>query len=156
MTHSNESRPAGDHEATETFGGVVTIVSPIDDRRRALESSHGDHYDAQHLGAPSTKDYAGALAQRIEMLGPQHLLDAWASATARYWRRRAETFEDARPARDGFHGRATRDQLNARWERLTSIAAACRNRATYADLYGPTDADLALIVGVATALEVHA
>lgn len=108
------------------------------------------------LAGASTDELADALAQRIESLDPHHLLDAFAAAQARYWRRRAERFEAARPVPGGYYGAASRKELSARWGRLTSLAQACRNRATYAELYGPTDADLALFVSVAAGLEVGA
>lgn len=104
------------------------------------------------LVGASTDDLADALAQRIELVDPQHLFDAYAAATARYWRRRASAFEAARPNRGGFHGRATPAEVNARWERLTSTAQACRNRATYAEMYGPTDDELALFHSIAAAI----
>ncbi|MEJ7633846.1 hypothetical protein [Aeromicrobium sp.] len=107
---------------------------------------------SRELIGASTDDLADALAQRIELLDSQHLFDAYAAATARYWRRRAAAFEAARPARDGFHGRSAPAEVNARWERLTATARACRNRALYAEMYGPTESELALFVSVAAAI----
>jgi hypothetical protein len=83
---------------------------------------------------------------------PGQIFSAWGSATARYWRRRAATFEDARPRVDDFHGLATPANLAARWDRLTEIAQACRNRAELADRYGASDTDRALMIDVATAM----
>ena len=105
----------------------------------------------EFLGA-STDDLIDALAHRLELLAPTHLLAAWAAGQSRYWIRRAEAFEAARPSRGGFHGRATPEEVNARWERLTVTAQACRNRAAYAERFGVTDDDLALIASVTTAL----
>lgn len=110
-------------------------------------------HSREFVGA-STDDLGDALAQRLELLDPQHLFDAWAAATARYWRRRATTYDAARPTRDGFHGCATPEAVNARWQRLTALALACRNRAAYAERYGPTDDDIALFRSVAAALVV--
>lgn len=107
---------------------------------------------SREFAAASTDDLADALAQRIELLDPQHLFDAWAAATARYWRRRGAAFEAARPRPGDFHGRATRDELNARWVRLTAIAKACHARADVAERFGVTDVDRGLMVDVTTAL----
>jgi hypothetical protein len=88
----------------------------------ASESLAGDAPDptlpplpVEFLGA-STDDLIDALAQRLELLAPGHLLDAWAAGTARYWIRRAEAFEAARPARGGFHGCATPEVLSTALE----------------------------------------
>lgn len=85
-----------------------------------------------------------------DYLNPHHILMAWASASARYWRRRAATFEAARPHLGDYQGQATAPELAARWDRLSAIAQACRNHADLYERYGPTDADLALIFGVAS------
>jgi hypothetical protein len=120
-------------------------MSAVDEKR--CPHAQSDRLSVEFVGA-STADLVDALAQRLELLAPGHLLDAWAAGTARYWRRRAETFEAARPTRGEFHGRATPEEANARWERLTATAQACRNRAAYAEQFGVTDDDLALIAAV--------
>lgn len=61
------------------------------------------------------------------------LHDAWAQAWAATWERRATAFEDARPRRGDYTGRATPQQLRERWQTNTARAAACRARATGAD-----------------------
>jgi len=68
----------------------------------------------------------GAFAFRI-------LCDAYLDADARYWRRRAEQLEAARPRRGDFNGQATVADLLAAGERLTEAAQACRNRAAYVE-----------------------
>lgn len=84
--------------------------------------------------------------------------DAINEATASYWLRRAQQFEDARPdpartppgrSRPGEYnggpvdfetGTPSRqpdlDELRARWVALTVIAQACRNRATVSRIGG--------------------
>jgi hypothetical protein len=58
--------------------------------------------------------------------------DAYAEASAAQWRRRAATFEWARPRRGDYPGHASRADLAARDRRLAAIAEACRNRAQLA------------------------
>jgi hypothetical protein len=91
-----------------------------------------------------------------DFLDPHHFYAAFAEGTARYWGRRAAIWDDVAPRRGDFTGRATRDELKARWERATATAAACRHRAEIARLYGATDHDRALIQGVAESLAVAA
>ncbi|WP_344004811.1 hypothetical protein [Nocardioides lentus] len=58
--------------------------------------------------------------------------DAMREATASYWRRRAQTFRDARARPGDFLGDSTIEQRRARWCRLTEIAKACEARAQVA------------------------
>lgn len=58
--------------------------------------------------------------------------DAIADAMATQWRRRAATFEWARPRPGDWPGRATAADLKAQDARLAAIAAACRARAAVA------------------------
>lgn len=57
------------------------------------------------------------------------IADCIGNVVASQWRERAQVLRDARPRRGDFHGRATREALNARWERLTRLAAACDAKA---------------------------
>jgi hypothetical protein len=58
------------------------------------------------------------------------LADAYAEATARYWRRRAETFEAAaHRAGIDWPGHATALDLDAQRARCQRVADACRARA---------------------------
>ena len=57
------------------------------------------------------------------------LQDALTEATADYWERRAQQFEDAAPRLDEFHGNATRDELNEAWTRCHATAQACLSHA---------------------------
>lgn len=57
------------------------------------------------------------------------LQDCLTEATAGYWRRRAVTFEAARPRAGDFNGQASRDELSARDERCRLAAELCRHRA---------------------------
>lgn len=58
------------------------------------------------------------------------LQDALTEAAGAYWSRRAETFEAAKPRPDEFHGKATRQELSARWCLMDKTARACRERAS--------------------------
>lgn len=87
-----------------------------------------------------------------DFLDPHHILAAWGSGTARWWRGRAAVFLAARPQESDYLGRATPAALAEQWDRLTARAEACENRALMADWYGPTSTDQALICGVAEAL----
>lgn len=62
-------------------------------------------------------------------LAARVLQDALSEATATYWLRRAQQFEDAAPRLDEYHGGATRDELNQRWIDCMATAEACRNHA---------------------------
>lgn len=62
------------------------------------------------------------------------LTDCVNEQTRRYWMKRAEDFENAKPRLGEFHGNATREQLRARWIWLDEVARACRARATVAPL----------------------
>ena len=72
------------------------------------------------------KDTSGPL--RLH-LAARVLQDALTEATAGYWERRAQTFEDAAPRLGEYHGAATRDELNQRWLDCMATAQACRAHA---------------------------
>lgn len=57
------------------------------------------------------------------------LLEVFLMAEPATWERRARALEAARPRPGDFHGRATREDLRAAWDRLTEAARACRARA---------------------------
>lgn len=57
------------------------------------------------------------------------IADALCEANAAYWSRRASVFEDAAPRPGDFHGKATRDELDAAWRRCMADAARCRRHA---------------------------
>jgi hypothetical protein len=57
------------------------------------------------------------------------LQDALTEATAEYWERRAQQFEDAIPRRSEYHGNATQEQLAAAAVRCANTVAACRRHA---------------------------
>lgn len=61
--------------------------------------------------------------------GARVLQDALSEAEARYWLRRAATFETARPRPDDFTGDATPEQLRTRDARLVAVVRACHARA---------------------------
>lgn len=82
--------------------------------------------------------------QSVEHFAYRVMRDAYLDATAAYWERRARTFEAARPRVGDFTGAATSAELRAQWDRLTVVAAACRNRAAFIDMTS-TEFDEALI-----------
>lgn len=55
--------------------------------------------------------------------------DALADGERGYWLRRSRVFEWARPKRDDYHGRATREDLTRRDAALAEAAENCRRRA---------------------------
>jgi len=65
----------------------------------------------------------------VEHFRQRVLQDALAEASASYWERRAQAFENARPRPGEFHGKRTPQRLQAKYDELTAIAQACRNRA---------------------------
>jgi hypothetical protein len=62
------------------------------------------------------------------------LVDALLEAWPTYWERRARALEAARPRAGDFRGRASREELRARYDRLTEAARACRARAQISPL----------------------
>ncbi len=62
------------------------------------------------------------------------LREVFLDASSAQWQRRAEQLEAARPRSEDYHGRATRRDLDDRWQRLTEAAAACRARAELDDV----------------------
>jgi hypothetical protein len=78
----------------------------------------------------------GALAEHVEHFRSRVLSDALNEATAAYWRRRAEMLRWAQPKPGEYAGRASTEELRARWQRLEEEARACENRARVALLGG--------------------
>lgn len=68
-------------------------------------------------------------AEQIDHFQRRIIQDALTDATAVYWRRRAETFEWARPRPGEFHGQATREELDEADARCAAMARACRAKA---------------------------
>lgn len=81
-------------------------------------------------------------ADYLEQITLRMLGDALATATKAYWERRAAVLDDARPRPGEFHGKATREQLSARWSRLTEAARQCR---IHAELMAHADIDTNLL-----------
>ena len=71
------------------------------------------------------------LVQHIDHMQRRVLQDCIIEQTRRYWIKRAEQFEAARPKHGDFTGRMTREELSAQWCRLTTIANACRSKAEH-------------------------
>lgn len=88
--------------------------------------------------APETARMTAALPPSyLQNFRRRVIQDAFNEATASYWRRRAATFEWARPRppsnqRGGWPGRASATDLRAQDQRLEQIAQACRNMAAVA------------------------
>jgi hypothetical protein len=57
------------------------------------------------------------------------LADAWNIGRRLWWLRRARDFENAKPLPGEYHGRASREELSARWRWCDEVARACRARA---------------------------
>jgi len=70
-----------------------------------------------------------AVVEQLDALQHRVVAEAVLSAGAKTWTRRAEMLEWARPRAGDWHGNATREELRARYDRLTEDAQACRNRA---------------------------
>lgn len=80
------------------------------------------------------------------------LQDALTEATAGYWRRRAEQFENARPRRgdDTHRGAAPQLQTSALAEahaRCTAVAQACRHRADVAQVRAVLNPEVEHVLG---------
>lgn len=75
------------------------------------------------------------------------LQDAINDARRQWWLKRAEDFERAKPHPNDYHGRATLDELRARWRWCHQTAQACRNRAALIPLAREDfDAEIAAIL----------
>lgn len=82
------------------------------------------------------------LAGYVEHFRARVLQDALNEATAAYWHRRADAFDQAR-SRPGDHpGRAAPADPAARDRELDTIARACRTRAALAQLQTAIDPDV--------------
>lgn len=64
------------------------------------------------------------------------LQDALLDGDVRYWQRRAEDFEWARPRPGEWRGQATEAERAERDQRLAETAEACRAKAAFVELYG--------------------
>jgi hypothetical protein len=57
------------------------------------------------------------------------LQDALTEATAQYWLRRTQAFEQAAPRPGEYNGNATPEELRERWKECVNTAKACRRHA---------------------------
>lgn len=78
---------------------------------------------------PETVAELDALQHRV-------VAEAVLAGEAATWLRLADMLERARPRAGDFHGQATREELRARYDRLTEEAQACRNRAAVCAMGG--------------------
>lgn len=69
---------------------------------------------------------AAAVADEADSIRRRFLEDAFTETLACQWRRRAESFEWARPKATDFNGQASEKELADRDARLASLARACR------------------------------
>ena len=69
------------------------------------------------------------LMEHVDQFTRRVVLDALVSADSWHWVRRAEAFEGALPRPDDYLGQASPEALEARRERLTAKAEACRKHA---------------------------
>lgn len=72
---------------------------------------------------------ASTLPGRIDRFAHDALLEVMLDGERRWWLKRAEDFERAKPREGDFHGNATREDLRAAWRRCDELARACRARA---------------------------
>lgn len=116
---------------------------PGANRTVAGKSFDGDNAIlAAAAGAPPRIAPGTLPANYLEQFTLRLLQDALAQATSGYWERRAAVLEDARPRPGEFHGRASREALRARWERLSADAQECRR---HGDLFTHEDVDVDLL-----------
>jgi hypothetical protein len=73
----------------------------------------------------------------LEHFARRVLQDAMTSATAAYWRRRADTLEAAAPQPGDYRGHATDEELEEARTRCRAVAAACRAHADVILAGGP-------------------
>ena len=69
------------------------------------------------------------VVEQLDALQHRVVAEAVLSGEAATWERRAAMLDWARPRVGDFHGGATREELRARYDRLTEQARACRARA---------------------------
>jgi hypothetical protein len=82
-------------------------------------------------------------ASYVDHFRARVLQDALTEATSHYWRRRAATFEAARPrAGTDYPGRAIPEQLTERDATLAAVAHACRLRAAFSLLQTDVDPEV--------------
>lgn len=71
------------------------------------------------------------LPEYVEHMRERFLADMLLSATADFWRLRAEAFEAAMPRPGDYMGSATPGEIEAQRYRLAATALACRQRAVF-------------------------
>lgn len=71
------------------------------------------------------------LPEYVEHMRTRFLADVLLSATADFWRFRAEAFEAAMPREGDYTGHATPEEIEAQRYSLAATALACRQRAVF-------------------------
>lgn len=99
---------------------------------RLPEQRNAPGSDSQ--GAPNASNSPHSLAETLDHFVLRLLTDTLNEQTSRYYLKRAEDFENAKPRPGEFHGNRTPEQLREQWRRLDEIARACRARAEVAPL----------------------
>ena len=102
-------------------------MRPSNDRSRPAGNGTASKLSGDTSSLAETVDCLTHHQRRVLVDG---LLEAWPV----YWERRARALEAARPRVGDFHGRASRESLQARYDRLTEAARACRARAQVSPL----------------------
>jgi hypothetical protein len=100
---------------------------PSNDRGRPGESAASELSNGDSAKMQQAVDTVEHHARRC-------LVDALLEAWPTYWERRARVLEAARPRAGDFYGRASREELQAQYDRLTEAARACRARAQVSPL----------------------
>ena len=85
-------------------------------------SRTGDSLSLSHATDDVPPDALGRVARAV-------IVQAMLDTDPKFWERRAQQLEAARPVPGDYTGAATRGELSAQWRRLTEAAAACRARA---------------------------
>jgi hypothetical protein len=71
----------------------------------------------------------GQLKLDLDHFRARILQDCLTEATAQYWVHRAHQFQQAAPRLGGYHGNATREELNEDWTRCKATELACLRHA---------------------------
>lgn len=101
---------------------------------------------ARELGSGETSSSVESVPEPIDKFLQGVLADVLVSASRAWWLRRAEEIDAAKPRPGEMHGRATRADLSARWQRLDEMARACRARAQLCVVDQSIEAEVAEVI----------
>lgn len=91
-------------------------------------------YDEGRPGERAASNVIDPDKARLRAVQRRVLQEAVSDGSRRFWLRRAQDFENAKPRLGEFHGKATPEELNARWTWCDQVARACRAKANMATL----------------------